>query len=375
MEEGRIITWLKQPGDSFRRGETLLEVETDKTVVECPALIDGRLVEHLVKPEDRVPVDAPIAKIEVEGEAAAPSAPVTAEKPKPAQKVTEPHLPGKTAQPQPGGRVRASGKARALARRTGVDLSRLKGTGRGGRISAADVEASSGSGTRPRIVLVHGLFADGASFSLLKLMLERSGFEATAVDLPLHGAEPQPAERLDDAIAAVRSELPAGDLILIGHSLGAVIAARLASELGPRVKHLVLLSPAGFGIDINGAFIDAMLKARSEDQLMDALQMLGPAKVSRAFAAEQLSRISDRREALSRFISSVAENGLQKVTIAKDLARLAMPVTALFSRDDPIVPVHHALAAPRNVEVRIVSGCGHVPHWYQADFITSLITS
>ena len=44
MEEGRIVTWLKQPGDRFRRGEILLEVETDKTVVEVPALQDGVMV-------------------------------------------------------------------------------------------------------------------------------------------------------------------------------------------------------------------------------------------------------------------------------------------------------------------------------------------
>src|SRR5688572_29154418 len=41
MEEGRIVAWLKQPGDRFKRGEILLEVETDKTVVEVPALQDG----------------------------------------------------------------------------------------------------------------------------------------------------------------------------------------------------------------------------------------------------------------------------------------------------------------------------------------------
>ena len=47
MEEGRIVAWLKQPGDKFRRGEILLEVETDKTVVEVPALQDGTMIEHL----------------------------------------------------------------------------------------------------------------------------------------------------------------------------------------------------------------------------------------------------------------------------------------------------------------------------------------
>ena len=75
MEEGRIVSWLKRPGDRFKRGEILLEVETDKTVVEVPALQDGVMVRHLAAEADMIPVDAPIARIEVAGAAAAPAAP------------------------------------------------------------------------------------------------------------------------------------------------------------------------------------------------------------------------------------------------------------------------------------------------------------
>src|SRR5688572_30490937 len=81
MEEGRIVTWLKQPGDKFKRGEILLEVETDKTVVEVPALQDGVMVRHLAVEADMIPVDAPIARIEVAGAAAAPAAPKQAARP------------------------------------------------------------------------------------------------------------------------------------------------------------------------------------------------------------------------------------------------------------------------------------------------------
>lgn len=368
MEEGRIIAWLKQPGETFRRGETLLEVETDKTVVECPALMDGKLVEHLVKAEDRVPVDAAIARVEVEGEAPVAFVPaITAPVPYNAK-------PKVIASPHPvSGKVRASGKARSVARRTGTDLTKLSGTGRGGRIVAQDVVAAGQGQSSARVILIHGLFADAASFALLKLMLERSGFVVMAIDLPGHGASTKSAATLDEAIQAVETELPAGDLVLVGHSLGAIVAARIAARLGARVKHLILLSPAGFGIDINGAFIDAMMNARNEDQLLDALQMLGPVKASRAFAGAQLQRMADGRGTLTRLVSSVTEGSFQKVAITRDLAKLAMPVTAVFSRDDPIVPAHHALAAPGNVEVRMISGCGHVPHWFKADFIVGLL--
>ena len=64
MEEARVTEWLVAPGQAFRRGDVLLEVETDKTVVEVPALQDGRLVAHLVAPGDMVALGAPIAEIE-----------------------------------------------------------------------------------------------------------------------------------------------------------------------------------------------------------------------------------------------------------------------------------------------------------------------
>lgn len=63
MDEGSIGAWLKQPGEKFRRGEMLVEVESDKTYVEVPALEDGEMVRHLVSPGETVAVDRPIAVI------------------------------------------------------------------------------------------------------------------------------------------------------------------------------------------------------------------------------------------------------------------------------------------------------------------------
>ncbi len=65
MEEGRIGQYFKQPGEKFRRGETLLEVETDKTTVEVPALQNGVLIQWLVKVDDIVPFESAIAHIEI----------------------------------------------------------------------------------------------------------------------------------------------------------------------------------------------------------------------------------------------------------------------------------------------------------------------
>ena len=65
MDEGKLLAWLVEPGQPFKRGDAILEVETDKTIVEYPALGDGTLVESLVEIGEMVEVGTPIAKIDV----------------------------------------------------------------------------------------------------------------------------------------------------------------------------------------------------------------------------------------------------------------------------------------------------------------------
>ncbi len=137
MEEARVTTWLKAPGDSFRRGDVLLEVETDKTVVEVPALQDGRLLEQLVGPGETVALDEPIAMVDVDGAADAAGTPPDAAAPNPGP----PAAPNPTAPPVAATGLRASPLARRLGREGGLDLSTIVGTGRRGRIMAADVRA------------------------------------------------------------------------------------------------------------------------------------------------------------------------------------------------------------------------------------------
>jgi pyruvate/2-oxoglutarate dehydrogenase complex dihydrolipoamide acyltransferase (E2) component len=64
MDSGRVVSWQKKPGEGFRRGETIVEVESDKTVVELPALVGGILVEILAAEGDDIPVGAPLCRYE-----------------------------------------------------------------------------------------------------------------------------------------------------------------------------------------------------------------------------------------------------------------------------------------------------------------------
>jgi pyruvate dehydrogenase E2 component (dihydrolipoamide acetyltransferase) len=385
MEEGRIGLIIKKPGQPFKRGETLLEVESDKTTVEVPALQDGILIEWLVASDQMVPVESAIARIEIEGEAVA-----EAKSPAPAA-VTAP-----SSAPAPavrfvalatGTRPRASTAARAEARRKGVDLATLQGSGRNGRVSRADVDAA----LRPAratyhvetlhgqiffrewpaqgiqkgsVLLLHGLFADSQSFTTLGRKLAAKGYRCYAPDLPGHGETVSHAASLDDMVAAIAAALPGVRFHIAGHSFGALVASRLLD----RALSLTLLSPAGCGEEINGEFISAMLGGHVDH----AITFLGesvPAE-SQAALAEHLSVNGAQLRAISR---SVAEDGRQKLSILAALGAAKVPVQAVFMRDDAVIPAHHVLNLPFNVASRVLPGAGHLPHWRSPDQVVALI--
>jgi pyruvate dehydrogenase E2 component (dihydrolipoamide acetyltransferase) len=134
MEEGKVVRWLVGDGDEVREGQPLVEVETDKATMEVEAPADGRI--RLVIAEGAiVAVESTIA--EILGGAAADAAPPPIEEPA----VVAPALvrePAAAREPH-----RASPAARRIAQERGIDLSRVRGSGPGGRIVAADLERAA----------------------------------------------------------------------------------------------------------------------------------------------------------------------------------------------------------------------------------------
>src|SRR5215216_5363197 len=195
MEEGTVLKWLVEEGGEVKRGEPLVEIETDKANMTYEADTDGVLVEIVAQEGDTLPIGEPIARIGEAGEAPAdkpaeerPEAEEAGagEEPEPSEReaatataereggaeAAEPGAPGEegaeerepaaarsegdgggpTREAEPAapargdgdGRVKASPVARRMARELGVELARLEGSGPGGRIVKADVEAAAG---------------------------------------------------------------------------------------------------------------------------------------------------------------------------------------------------------------------------------------
>ncbi len=161
MSEGKIVSWLKQPGDEVKKGEAVLVVESDKADMDVECFHSGTLAAVLLPAGGTAPVGETLALVaetaaEVEeAKARSNTAPTRApaECPGPAE-AEAPVTPADgdpaeapapaPAPPASGGRIIASPRARALAKRLGVALEGLEGSGPHGRIVANDVEQAAG---------------------------------------------------------------------------------------------------------------------------------------------------------------------------------------------------------------------------------------
>jgi pyruvate dehydrogenase E2 component (dihydrolipoamide acetyltransferase) len=221
MEEGTVLKWLVDEGAEVKRGEPLVEIETDKANMTYDADSDGTLVEILAQEGDTLAIGEPIARIGDASEAGGNGKPSGEEKdeaPKDEAEAAEDDADGESAESEDeepaaeddseaeasededekvaaqgesrggggggdgggetqaggtatktsapsgngagdGGRIKASPVARRMAGELGVELARLEGSGPGGRIVKADVQAASESGTATE---TDGAQADGA---------------------------------------------------------------------------------------------------------------------------------------------------------------------------------------------------------------------
>jgi len=183
QETGKLVSWRKKEGEAVAKGEALLEVETDKAVVEVEALADGFLAGVKAKEGDVIAVGRTIAWIVDKGESApADEAPaVVASVTTPAATAAESAAPSVNAAIA-GARRKISPKARRLANELHVNLDTVRGSGPGEEILASDIEAAAkSSAASPSVVAL----SSGAKIETLtaigRLMAERTTQSWTTV--------------------------------------------------------------------------------------------------------------------------------------------------------------------------------------------------
>ncbi|RPY74869.1 dihydrolipoyllysine-residue succinyltransferase [Pseudomonas aeruginosa] len=133
VADGTVATWHKKPGEAVKRDELIVDIETDKVVIEVLAEADGVLAEIIKNEGDTVLSNELLGKLN-EGGAAAPAAPA-AQAAAPAAQAAAPAAAG-------GDDAILSPAARKLAEEAGIDPNSIAGTGKGGRVTKEDVVAA-----------------------------------------------------------------------------------------------------------------------------------------------------------------------------------------------------------------------------------------
>jgi pimeloyl-ACP methyl ester carboxylesterase len=399
MDEGTIVAWLKQPGEPFRRGDTLLEVESDKTNVEIPALEDGEMVRHLVSPGEKVAVDRPIAVVKTLG--TSPRSSVSRE----AQPVLQANVPPEQTiendenrlVPAATTKLRASPVARRTAKRLGMDLAEVKGTGPKGRITGTDVQQHNhllgdparstvdpggqslrwGTPQRGTCILLHGFAGDPTTWRRTGEFLAKQGFEAIAFELPGHGSQPLTGSSIDELVTELIPKLPnpsTGKFHLIGHSLGGAFAILIAARNPERVASLTLLAPIGIGTYIDQSFLDGITSAETIGALERELHKTTAHPLSYAKSALAALLESLPTASLRTISGLMARNGVQQLFLVPELEKITAPVRVFFGRQDRILHWQDALVLPGKVALHLFD-TGHLPHWEDPSGVLPVLSS
>jgi pyruvate dehydrogenase E2 component (dihydrolipoamide acetyltransferase) len=349
MDKGTVTAWHRQPGDTVRKGEDLLDVESDKiaNVVECPA--DGVLRRHVAAVGDVLPIGALLGVI---ADAAVPDAQIDA-------LVTE---------------FQANFKPIEAAAGGGPQPQAIEVAGRRLRY----LEMGDGADA---LLLIHGFGGDLNTWLFNQEPLAQ-GRRVYAVDLPGHGeADKRLATGgLDEYAASVTGFMDAVGLAAahcVAHSMGAAVALRIVSDSPARLRTLTLVCPAGLGAEINVEYLRGFATATSRSQVKALLAQLfaDPGLVNRQIVDDVLKykRLEGVTEALERTIAAQFPDGRQQTLLRDAVGRV--PTQVIWGAEDRIIPPRQAQGLPPTVPVHTIAGAGHMAHMEAAAEVNRLITA
>ncbi len=226
----------------------------------------------------------------------------------------------------------------------------------------------AGHSSQSTVVLLHGFGAVASCWRDVIAVIEGEG-HVLAFDLPGHGGSLTYPNAGSGKIAAqaVIAELDlrtTSKVHLVGHSMGGAIACTVALARPDLVASLTLLSPGGFGTELNVALLQDYAAAQTHDELLTALAPMAstgsavPVQMLRDLVA--MRAVAGQRDMLEFIASRMARDGKQGVLPLADLAALRIPCGLLWGEVDIIVPVSQCHAAPSEFNKVILPDAGHM---------------
>jgi pyruvate dehydrogenase E2 component (dihydrolipoamide acetyltransferase) len=349
MREGTVTAWLVREGARIDVGTPIIDVETDKISNAVEAADAGFLRRKVAQEGETLPVKALLGVLADESVSDAD---------------IDAYIAGYVVPAADAGEEEAAPAYSYVE----VDGLRLRYARRG---PADGVPA----------LLLHGFGGDLDNW-MFNLDALAEAAPVIALDLPGHGqSTPRlPGATLRDLAGCVARFLDAigvAQVHAVGHSLGGAVAARLALDQPQRVRTLALVNSAGFGVEINAAYIDGFVAAASRRELKPVVELLfaNAELVSRQLIDDLLKykRIDGVGEVLATLAASLFPSGRQAEQPGLELARAGKPVLLIWGRDDRVIPSSHAANAPPGTKVHVLDGAGHMAMMEKASEFNALL--
>lgn len=351
MQEGAIVDWLKAPGDVVAEGDDLVDIETSKITNVCESPAAGVLRRIVAQSGEILPVGALIGVL---GSAATPEADIEAF----------------IAEFQASFTPEAAEEGAA----PGLATTMVQAGDRTLRI------ARTGAAEGPPVVLIHGYAGDLNNW-LFNIEALAARAPVIALDLPGHGGSTKDVGDgslgvLAESVGALLDTLGVSQAHLVGHSLGAAVAARLAADRPGLAVSVTLIAPAGLSAaPISEEFLTGVIEAERAKDLRPVLELLlaDPTAVTKDMVDDILKfkRLDGVEEALSALRDRMLQ-GADAAALRADLARIPQALV-IASRNDRIVGPPDEAALPPGFTVAWIDGAGHMPHLEQSAQVNALL--
>ncbi len=352
MKEGSVVSWSINVGDEIKKGENFVEIETEKVVNEFESPQSGILIKKCVEEDIKIPVGALIALV--------------GEKDTSSDKIDE-FISN----------FESNFEKQAASISENEDLTKkiaINGT----TINYVQM----GNGENPTLVFIHGFGGDLNNWMFNQEELSKS-FNTFAIDLPGHGASSKNIQQgdityLSDTVIKFCEINKLKKINFIGHSLGGGICLSLALKNLDLVSSLTLISPIGFGEEIDHTYIEGFIKADSRKELKSQLEKLyfNSEILTRDLINEVLKfkRLDETTSALQKIKEESLLSGNQQKYLLKDkIIDLTCPITIIWGNDDKIIPVKHCNNLPKNLNIKIINEAGHMAHIEKPNAINEII--
>jgi pyruvate dehydrogenase E2 component (dihydrolipoamide acetyltransferase) len=354
MESGKVTEWLVAVGDELNEGTEVCEIDTDKIAGELESTWTGVVRALVVDVNESVPVGGTIAVV-------APA------------EVPQEDIDAVVAE------ARAQLESGAIVDDSGPKVQTVDVDGR--QLSYA-VLGDTESGNDP-VLFVHGYGGDKNSWLFVQepIAADRVTY---ALDLPGHGASSKDVgdgtiETLAKAVVGFLDTVGVNRVHLVGHSMGGAVVTAVAADpaAAGKVASLTLISPTGFGPEINAGYLRGFAEAESRRDLKPHLLALfaDPGLITHQLIEDLLKykRLDGVDQALRSLVQTLVEGDKSAVDVTAELASFGGPAVAVWGREDKIVPAANAAGLGTAATVHIVDGAGHMAHMEKPQAVVAAI--